>query len=71
MKEKTPMSPEAQQIASRVEEIIANYPTLDEALACQDCRTIFKRAYRSTCPRCSSRSLWNIGRFINRMSGEV
>jgi hypothetical protein len=55
------------------DEAFANWPTLDEACGCENCRCLFRRAENAICPHCGSESIFDAAAALNveRTSGEA
>lgn len=41
------------------DEAFANWPTLDEAVACANCEGVFRQSENLKCPHCGSESLFD------------
>lgn len=46
-------------------EAFANWPTLDEAFGCENCRGLFRRADNAICPHCGSASVFDAASALN------
>lgn len=52
-------------VITTADEAFANWPTLDEAVACANCRGLFRRAENAICPHCGSESVFDAAAVLN------
>ena len=62
----TPETPMSERFAA----MMAQWPTLAEALACMDCTRLFRVAAGDSCPLCGGSSLLNVGSILHAGEGE-
>jgi hypothetical protein len=58
------MSADAEQIAERFEDAMAQWPTLEEMVGCVDCKHVFRVAVANRCARCQGQSLLNLAELL-------